>query len=37
MRLADAYACASRAIVENLLAPDAEQGIGAFLAKRQKF
>jgi len=33
MSLADAYDCASRAIVANMLAPDAEQGIGAFLDK----
>ena len=31
MRLADAYSCASRAMVENLLAADAEEGIDAFL------
>ena len=35
MRLADAYSCASRAIVENLLAADAQEGIDAFLAQRQ--
>ncbi len=35
MSLADAYDCASRAIVENMLAADAEQGIGAFLDKRR--
>ena len=35
MNLADAYACASRAIVENMLAADAEEGISAFLEKRQ--
>lgn len=33
--LADAYACASRAIVENMLSPDAEEGIAAFFEKRQ--
>jgi enoyl-CoA hydratase/carnithine racemase len=33
--LAHAYACASRAIVENMLSPDAEEGISAFLDKRQ--
>ncbi len=32
--LADAYALASRAMVENLLRPDAAEGIGAFLEKR---
>ena len=35
MSLADAYACASKAIVENMLAADAEEGIDAFLNKRQ--
>ena len=35
MNLADAYACASRAIVDNMLAADAEEGIGAFLEKRE--
>ena len=34
MSLAEAYDCASRAIVANMLSPDAEQGIGAFLDKR---
>jgi len=34
MSLADAYSCASRVIVDNLLAADAEEGINAFLAKR---
>jgi enoyl-CoA hydratase/carnithine racemase len=33
--LADAYAHASRAIVENMLAPDAKEGISAFFEKRQ--
>jgi len=33
--LADAYACASRVMVENMLAADAEEGIAAFLEKRQ--
>jgi enoyl-CoA hydratase/carnithine racemase len=33
--LADAYREASRAIVENMLAPDAEEGISAFLEKRE--
>ena len=35
MSLADAYSCASRVIVDNLLAADAEKGINAFLAKRR--
>jgi len=35
MSLADAYACASRVIVDNMLAPDAEEGISAFLGKRR--
>jgi enoyl-CoA hydratase/carnithine racemase len=35
MNLAEAYECTSRAIVENMLAADAEEGIGAFLEKRQ--
>lgn len=34
MSLAEAYDCASRAIVANMLSPDAEQGIDAFLDKR---
>lgn len=33
--LADAYAAASRAIVANMLAADAEEGIAAFMEKRQ--
>jgi len=33
--LADAYDCASRAMVENMLAADAEEGISAFLEKRE--
>jgi len=33
--VADAYACASRVMVENMLAADAEEGIAAFLEKRQ--
>jgi enoyl-CoA hydratase/carnithine racemase len=33
--LADAYACASRVMVENMLAADAEQGIDAFFEKRE--
>ena len=36
MSLADAYACASRVIVENMLATDAEEGISDFLNKRQR-
>jgi len=32
--LAEAYDCASRAMVENMLASDAEEGISAFLEKR---
>jgi enoyl-CoA hydratase/carnithine racemase len=35
MGLADAYRCASRVMVENMLAADAEEGISAFLEKRQ--
>ena len=34
MNLADAYAYASTTMVENMLARDAEEGIGAFLEKR---
>jgi enoyl-CoA hydratase/carnithine racemase len=34
MPLSDAYAYASRVMTENLLIPDAEEGIGAFLEKR---
>jgi enoyl-CoA hydratase/carnithine racemase len=33
--LADAYDCASRTMVENMLAADAEEGISAFFEKRQ--
>jgi enoyl-CoA hydratase/carnithine racemase len=33
--LANAYDCASRAMVENMLAADAEEGISAFLEKRE--
>jgi len=33
--LADAYDCTSRAMVENMLAADAEEGISAFLEKRE--
>ena len=35
MNLADAYAYASRTMVENMLARDAEEGIGAFIEKRE--
>jgi len=35
MGLADAYDYASRVMVENMLAPDAKEGIGAFLEKRK--
>jgi enoyl-CoA hydratase/carnithine racemase len=35
MSLADAYAYASRTMVENMLARDAEEGIGAIIEKRQ--
>jgi len=35
MGLADAYAHTSRVMVENMLARDAEEGIGAFLEKRE--
>jgi enoyl-CoA hydratase/carnithine racemase len=35
MPLADAYDYASRVMVENMLARDAEEGIGAFIEKRQ--
>lgn len=35
MSLADAYDYASRVMVENMLARDAEEGIGAFIEKRQ--
>lgn len=34
MRLADAYDCASRAIVDNMLMNDAKEGIRAFIEKR---
>ncbi len=33
--LADAYACASRVMVDNMLAADAEEGISAFFGKRE--
>jgi enoyl-CoA hydratase/carnithine racemase len=35
MSLAEAYESTSRAMVENMLAADAEEGIGAFFEKRQ--
>jgi len=35
LSLADAYDCASRAIVENMLAADAQEGISAFFEKRE--
>jgi enoyl-CoA hydratase/carnithine racemase len=35
MSLADAYECASRVMVENMLAADAEEGISAFFEKRE--
>jgi enoyl-CoA hydratase/carnithine racemase len=35
MTLAEAYECTSRVMVENMLAADAEEGISAFLEKRQ--
>jgi enoyl-CoA hydratase/carnithine racemase len=35
MPLADAYAYASQIMVENMLARDAEEGIGAFIDKRE--
>jgi enoyl-CoA hydratase/carnithine racemase len=34
LNLADAYDCASRTMVENMLAADAEEGISAFFEKR---
>lgn len=34
-KLADAYELASRAITRNMLGPDAEEGVGAFLEKRK--
>jgi enoyl-CoA hydratase/carnithine racemase len=33
--LADAYGCTSRVMVENMLAADAEEGISAFIEKRE--
>jgi len=35
LKLAEAYERASRVMVENMLTPDAEEGISAFLEKRQ--
>lgn len=35
LSLADAYQCASRAMVENMLASDAAEGISAFFEKRE--
>jgi enoyl-CoA hydratase/carnithine racemase len=35
MSLAEAHDHASRVMVENMLGADAEEGIGAFLAKRK--
>jgi enoyl-CoA hydratase/carnithine racemase len=35
LALADAYDCASRAMVENMLASEAEEGISAFFEKRE--
>jgi enoyl-CoA hydratase/carnithine racemase len=35
MSLGDAYECASRAMVENMLAADGEEGISAFFEKRE--
>ena len=35
MPLADAYAYTGRVMVENMLARDAEEGIGAFIEKRE--
>src|SRR3954452_21644095 len=35
MALAEAYECTSRVMVDNMLAADAEEGISAFLDKRQ--
>jgi enoyl-CoA hydratase/carnithine racemase len=34
LSLVDAYGCASRAMVENMLAADGEEGIAAFFEKR---
>ena len=35
MSLDDAYALTARVMVENMLARDAQEGIGAFIEKRQ--
>jgi enoyl-CoA hydratase/carnithine racemase len=35
MKLADAYNYASQVMVDNMLARDAEEGIGAFIDKRE--
>jgi enoyl-CoA hydratase/carnithine racemase len=35
LNLADAYACASKAMVENMMSADAKEGIGAFFEKRR--
>jgi enoyl-CoA hydratase/carnithine racemase len=35
MSLADAYECASRVMIDNMLSADAEEGIRAFFEKRQ--
>jgi enoyl-CoA hydratase/carnithine racemase len=35
MSLADAYAYAAKVMTENMLARDAEEGIGAFIEKRE--
>ena len=35
LNLAEAYGCASRVMVENMLAADAEEGISAFFEKRE--
>ncbi|TIX64495.1 MAG: enoyl-CoA hydratase, partial [Mesorhizobium sp.] len=35
MGLAEAYAFTGRVMVENMLARDAEEGIGAFIGKRK--
>jgi enoyl-CoA hydratase/carnithine racemase len=35
LNLADAYDCASRTMVENMLATDAEEGISAFFEHRR--
>jgi enoyl-CoA hydratase/carnithine racemase len=34
MRLSEAYDYATQVMVENMLAQDAQEGIGAFIAKR---